>query len=197
MEQLLTITSLTVSLFLLMDPIGNVPIYISVLKGIDPKRQKKIIIRELLIALGIIFLFVFIGDGLLNLLGISAHTVLIAGGIILFIIALKMIFPSNSPLIGYEGEPFIVPLAVPLIAGPSILAAVIIYSHQEPIYLLSISLLVAWFFSMIILMASSFLNKVLGQKGITACERLMGLILTLIAVQMFLEGVKSFVSINQ
>jgi small neutral amino acid transporter SnatA (MarC family) len=187
--------TISFALFLLMDAIGNVPIYISVLRDIEPKRQRIIIIRELFIALGVIILFAFFGQYLLDILNVKQETVLLAGGIILFIIALKMIFPdgSNFGTSGTGGgEPFIVPLAIPLIAGPSILAAVIIYSHEVSSLILIASICIAWGFSTLILFASPFLKKVLGLKGISACEKLMGLILTLMAVQMFLEGITLF-----
>lgn len=179
-----------------MDPIGNIPIYISVLKEIDPKRQKKIILRELLIALGIIIGFKFLGQGLLNLIGISKDTVSMAGGIILFLISLRMIFPPDrtSKSAGVPGEePFIVPLAIPLVAGPSVLSAVTIYSEQAPTpAVLIFSIILAWVASTIILLFSTKLKRVLGPRGIIACERLMGLILILIASQMFLDGLKLF-----
>ena len=183
------------SLFLLMDPIGNIPIYLAVLKDVKAKRQRKIIIRELLIALAVIILFTFIGEHLLDILGVGQETILISGGIILFIIALKMIFPSGKEG-AYEspgnGEPFIVPLAIPLVAGPSVLAAVMIYSHQERIGLLIEAICIAWAGSMIILIGAPFLKKILGVQGIVACERLMGLLLTLMSVQMFLEGLSLY-----
>ena len=121
------------ALFLLMDPIGNVPIFVSVLKDVHVKNHKRIILRELLIALFIIILFHFIGDGLLQFLKVSTPTILISGGIILFIIALRMIFPSPQDTHKEtlsKKEPFIVPLATPLVAGPAVLAAVMLYSGQ-------------------------------------------------------------------
>lgn len=187
--------AISFSLFLLMDPIGNIPIYLAVLKDVKAKRQQRVIIRELLIALVIIILFTIVGEHLLNTLGVAQETILISGGIILFIIALKMIFPHGkektheSPA---TGEPFIVPLAIPLVAGPSVLAAVMIYSHQQQIRMLIGAICLAWVASTIILLSAPFLKKILGIRGIVACERLMGLILTLISVQMFLEGVSLF-----
>lgn len=189
--------SVAFSLFLLMDPIGNIPLYISFLKNLDEKRQRWVICREMLIALVIIILFNFVGDGLMHFLNVSEDTIQIAGGIILFLICLKMIFPpphDQTESLPHELEPFIVPLAVPLIAGPSVLAAVMIYTRQETNnWLMSGAILLAWGASLIILLASSFLKRVLGWRGILALERLMGLILTLIAVQMFLTGVSSFI----
>ena len=189
--------SMAFALFLLMDPIGNVPIFISVLKEIDPRRQRKIIFRELLIALFIIILFNFIGEALLNFLQVSMPTTLISGGLILFLIALKMIFPgAQDPDVErfQHREPFIVPLATPLVAGPAVLAAVMLYSgqHQHHPAMTVGAIVLAWAASTLILLSSSVWKKLLGWRGLVACERLMGLILTLIAVQMFLEGVKMF-----
>jgi multiple antibiotic resistance protein len=193
----LSIFSIAFSLFLLMDPIGNIPFYISFLKGIDPRRQQRIIIREMLVALFIIVLFSFLGDGLMRFLNVSTETIQMAGGIILFLLCLKMIFPherDHNDTLPHEIEPFIVPLAVPLVAGPSVLAAVMIYSRQEQSdWIMVGAIFLAWAASLLILISSSFLKKILGWRGIIAMERLMGLILTLIAVQMFLTGVHTFV----
>jgi len=174
-----------------MDPVGNVPLYVSLLKDLDAKRQRLVIVRELVIALVVIILFNFLGGYLLKLLHITNSTLMIAGGIILFIIAIRMIFPRGKE--GYtespeQGEPFIVPLAIPLVAGPSVLAAVMIYSGQESHLMMVSAIFIAWAASFVILILSPFLKKILGTRAITACERLMGLILTLIAVQMFMEG---------
>ncbi|MCB1107701.1 MAG: YhgN family NAAT transporter [Chlamydiia bacterium] len=190
-----SVFTISFALFLLMDPIGNVPIYLAVLKNVAPTRQKVIIIRELLIALGVIILFTFVGEHLLNILNVDQETILIAGGIILFIISLRMIFPSGASYGAEEGgqeEPFIVPLAIPLVAGPSVLATVMIYSHRESILTLTLSICIAWALSTAILFLSPFLKKILGIRGIIACERLMGLLLTLMATQMFLEGITLF-----
>ncbi|MDN3509051.1 MAG: MarC family protein [Candidatus Neptunochlamydia sp.] len=187
--------AISFSLFLLMDPIGNIPIYLAVLKDVKAKRQQKVIIRELLIALFVIILFTVVGEYLLDILSVGQETILISGGIILFVIALKMIFPNGkegaheSP---GRGEPFIVPLAIPLVAGPSVLAAAMIYSHQQQVEILIGAICIAWAASTIILLSAPSLKKILGIRGIVACERLMGLLLTLISVQMFLEGVSLF-----
>jgi multiple antibiotic resistance protein len=181
-----------------MDPLGNVPLYVSLLKGVDPRRQRLVIFREMAIALFIIVLFSFLGNGLMDFLHIQHDTIQIAGGIILFLICLKMIFPAPhnaSETVPHETEPFIVPLAVPLVAGPSVLAAVMIYTRQEMNYWVMIgAILLAWAASLLILLASSYLKKILGWRGILALERLMGLVLTLIAIQMFLSGVAAFVT---
>lgn len=198
MDSFVQLLSMAFALFLLMDPIGNVPIFISVLKDIDPKRHQYIIFRELVIALIIIIAFDFLGDLLLEFLNVEQATLLIAGGIILFIIALKMIFPGRRDPdvdISPDKEPFIVPLAIPLVAGPAVLAAVILYSHEQYNEWITIGAIVlAWIASTIILLSASYLKKLLGWRGLVACERLMGLLLILISVQMFLNGLILFLS---
>ncbi len=182
------------ALFLLMDPIGNIPLFIAILKDIPRKRQTQIILRELLIALVIMVLFNYLGDFLLSALQVTQYSILISGGIILFLIALKMIFPTkNDAELNPTGEkePFIVPLAIPLVAGPAVLAAIILYSKTGSGPTI-VAIIAAWIVSTLILLSSSFLNKIMGRRGILACERLMGLILTMVAIQMFLEGLAQF-----
>lgn len=198
------ILSIALPLFLMMDPIGNIPLYISFLKDTPPKRQRWIIIRELLIALGIIILFNFVGNALFRFLKVSQNSATITGGIILFLIAIKMIFPpekKNTEILDKDQEPFIVPLAVPLVAGPSVLAAVMLYSQQVSNHAIMIgAIAIAWGVTLAILVFSPIFSKFLGSKGIIACERLMGLILVMIGIQMLLEGIANFVThecINQ
>lgn len=178
-----------------MDSVGNIPLYLSLLKNINGNRQRYIIFRELIIALIVIMLFMFIGDWLMSFLNIDDGTIQIAGGIILFLICLKMIFPSKDDpqeKCPKEEEPLVVPLAVPFIAGPAVLAAVIIFSRQHISHFVMLSaILIAWGASLMILLASSYLNTLLGWRGLTAIERLMGLILILIAVQMFMNGIQN------
>lgn len=184
-----------------MDPIGNIPLYLSTLKEISAKRQRVIIFRELIIALGIIVLFDFVGNELLDFLHISKDAVQISGGIILFLLALRMIFPTGKDLEvknKQNTEPFIVPLAVPLIAGPSVLAAVMLYTHQQTSHFIMLpAIVIAWLASLLILLLSSSLNRLLGWRGIVALERLMGLVLIMIALQMFLDGIHTFVEIQK
>lgn len=194
----MTLLSIAFSLFLLMDSVGNIPLYISFLHNLEEGRQRWVIFRELVIALFIIVLFSFAGNGLMEFLNVSQDTIEIAGGIILFLICLKMIFPRKKDPdedLPHDTEPFIVPLAVPLIAGPSVLASVMIYGRQEvhPWTMLG-AIFLAWIASLGILLSSSLLKRILGWRGITAIERLMGLVLTLIAVQMFLTGVSHFIA---
>jgi multiple antibiotic resistance protein len=196
METLLHMLSMSVALFLLMDSIGNVPLFVALLKNIPVKRQKSIIVRELFFALCIIIFFWLLGEPLLRFLNIQIPTILISGGIILFLIALKMIFPSHvqEKMDSVEKEPYIVPLATPLVAGPAVLAAVMLYSGSENSWVCIGAIIIAWTASTTILLSSSFLKSLLKEKGLIACERLMGLVLTLLAVQMFLEGMVRFLN---
>lgn len=190
--------SIAFSLFLLIDAVGNIPLFISFLKGINPARQRAIILREMVIALFIILLFSFAGELLMSFLQITPDTIQIAGGIILFILALKMVFPpAHDPneALPHDSEPFIVPLAIPLVAGPAVLAAVIIYTNQEANHLIMMgAIMLAWGASLLILILAPSIQKIFGSKGITALERLMGLLLTLIGIQMLMNGVSSFIT---
>ncbi|MCJ7802281.1 MAG: YhgN family NAAT transporter [Candidatus Marinimicrobia bacterium] len=189
------IISSAVVLFLVMDPLGNIPIFLSLLKDIEPKRRWKIISRELLIALVILLIFLFFGQRILDLLQLESESVSIAGGIILFIIGIRMIFPSRRGVMGdqLEGEPFIVPLAIPLIAGPSALATLLLLVNSDPTNMLNwlYVLLIAWTLTAVILLSAPIFYKILGKRGLAAIERLMGMILIMIAVQMLVTGIKS------
>ncbi|AWT48821.1 Marc family transporter [Psychrobacter sp. YP14] len=191
-------TALT--LFLIMDPLGNIPIFLSVLDKVPEQRRRFIIIRELLIALVLMVLFLFAGGSILHTLGLSTEAVAIGGGLVMMIIAIRMIFPNRGSVMGDEddvdGEPFIVPLAIPLIAGPSILATLILLTEKNPesIPKALVALLLAWFVSAVILFFSTKLYKVLGNRGLKAIERLMGMILISISVQMLLNGFASFMN---
>lgn len=190
----LSIWSSAIVLIFLMDPLGNIPILLSVLKGIDPKRQRAIIARELLIALGILLVFLFMGKPLLNFLHLQQEAVTISGGIILLIIGLRMIFPTRDGLMGPQpdGEPFIVPLAIPLIAGPSVLAMLMLMTQSGPSKMTHwfFALIIAWTITAAILLVAPKLLKVLRERGLIALERLMGMILVMMAVQMLIDGVK-------
>jgi multiple antibiotic resistance protein len=128
------ILSASVMLFLIMDPMGNLPVFSAVLRHMDRKRRRTVLLRELFIALFIMLLFLFAGESILNFLSLDKEAISISGAIILFLISLKMIFPSQDSQLGFAAgeEPFIVPLAIPMLAGPSILATLILIAHQEP-----------------------------------------------------------------
>lgn len=190
--------SATILLILIMDPLGNLPIFMSVLKNLKPYRQRIVLIREMILALIIMLLFLFSGEQILKILSLKTETVSISGGIILFLIAIKMIFPADDNsaniTISTREEPFLVPLAIPLVAGPSLLATLMLLSHQYPnkILLLIGALLIAWSISLIILLLSEIFLHLFGYKGVNASERLMGLILIMLSTQMFLDGIRTW-----
>ena len=190
-----SIWSAAVLLFFLMHPLGNIPVVLSVLKGLSPKRQRQIIIRELLMALVILLIFLFAGRPLLNFLHLQEEAVTIAGGLILLIIALRMIFPRKEGIMGNSpgGEPFLVPIAIPLVAGPSVLAMLILMaqSAQGNMTQWLGALLIAWAMAFIIMLAAPFFFTILKERGLIAMERLMGMILVMMAVQMLLNGFKA------
>lgn len=192
----MTVLSAAVLLFLVMDPFGNIPLFLTALRNVDDRRHRRIIVREQLIALAVLILFMFSGRILLDTLQISEPSLSIAGAIILFLISIKMIFPTAGGVFdeNIDEEPFVVPLAIPYVAGPSALASVLLIMNREPArwpeWLLA--LLLAWVSSGIIVLLSSSLRRVLGERGLIAMERLMGMVLTAIAVQMFMTGIREF-----
>ena len=183
-------------LFLVMDPVGNIPPFLAVLRNVNPARRRRIIIRELTIALAVLMFFLFFGPFILQLLQIKGPALSIAGGIILFMIAIKMVFPvvEGVHTVTERDEPFIVPLAIPLVAGPSAIATVLLLMTREPERWLEwvLALVFAWIVSSAILLLSNKLSDLLGHKGLLAMERLMGMILTTVAVQMFITGLQQF-----
>ena len=187
--------ALAVTLFLVLDPFGNAAIFHAVLAKIPEERRRRILVRELLFSLVILLGFLFVGKYLLAFLGVRPATLSISGGILLFLIALGMVFPTRSMLgESADEEPFIVPLAVPLIAGPSSIALILLTASKYPLQIASIAIAVtvAWLVSAVILYFSPALLRLLGTKGTRALERLMGLLLILVSVQMFLDGVSSY-----
>ena len=194
------IWSAAITLFLIMDPLGNMPVFMSVLKTIEPRRRRIVLARELFFSLIIMFTFLFSGQAVLDFLNVRQESVSIAGGIILFLIGLKMIFPQPGGVGGLtsDEEPFIVPLAIPMIAGPSILAALILLANQDHNRMLdwSMALGAAWLASATILMLSSTLHRILGERGLIAIERLMGMILIMISIQMLLDGIGQYYSLG-
>ncbi|MBK1827251.1 YhgN family NAAT transporter [Haloferula rosea] len=186
------VLALATTFFLVFDPFGNVAVFHSILSRLPEERRRRVLIREMLIALAIMMLFLFGGERILGFLQLEPATLSISGGIILFLIAMGMLFPARSLMTeASDDEPFIVPMAIPMFAGPSAIALVLLtttkYPDQWP--MIAVALIAAWAVSAAILIASPLLMRFLGAKGTRALERLMGLILILVAVQMFLDGV--------
>ena len=190
------IAAAAATLFFVMDPLGNIAIFNGVLSRFPPRRRAQITARELVIALVIMLVLLFAGTAILNFLGLTQPSLNIAGGVLLFIIALRMIFPGAAGEIATEkDEPFIVPLAMPMVAGPSTIAILLLLSTTEPerIWEWCTALVIAWAAATLILTASPFLLRVFGDRGLRALERLMGMLLVLLATQLLLNGVREFV----
>ena len=182
-------------LLLTMDPLGNVPNFVAVLHQVPAERRRPVVIRELLVALLLMIAFLFVGGQLMAALGIHPEAITIAGGILLFLIAIEMIFPTQNRRTADTsgGDPFIVPLATPLVAGPSTLATIILLASKGggPLTILP-ALLLAWAVTFVCLVSAPTLARVLRERGARAVERLMGMLLVMLAVQMFLNGLKDY-----
>lgn len=191
MQELLSTVFL---LLLLLDPLGNIPLLLSLLRGFSPSDRQRIVLRESAIAGGVLLIFVFVGDWLLAAMRLSEQALEISGGLILFMIALRMVFPvgsSEDAGSDVDGDPLIVPLAIPMIAGPSALATVLLNARQtEHPTSLVLAIVIAVIINTLILLSAGRLAKLFGKAGLAAMERLMGLILTTIAVQMLISGVR-------
>lgn len=192
----MTLVSAAVLLFLVMDPLGNVPFFLTELKRVRPERRRLVVVRELLIALAILVIFLFTGGVMLDLLGISSTALTVAGGVILLLIALRMIFPTRDHSLeeAVSGEPFIVPLAIPYLAGPSALATELLITNQDPTrwpeWLGAV--LLAWLGTALIVYFATDLGRLLGEKVLIAVERLMGMVLVAVAIQMLLTGLDQY-----
>lgn len=198
MDTNFSIISTAIVLTFILDPFGNVPLLLTILKDIDRKKHRRIIIREMLIGLVILVLFLFAGRSFLNLFHLETSSVSIAGGLIFLIISLKLIFPpadGSSIFSATGGEPFIVPIAMPMVAGPSALATLMVMAnnHEGHLTELFFAVLIAWAVTALILLSSPLFFKLLRKKGLVALEKLMGMLLLIMAVQMLLNGVSEYV----
>lgn len=195
-----TLFEISFALLLLMDPIGNIPIFLCLFQKIEKKRCPWVILRESFSALMIMLIASIVGDPLLKALSISHESIFLSGGIVLFVIAMRLLFSESSKpyyanFLEDHEEPFIFPLAIPLIAGPSVLASIVIYSRQiHSLWAIMAAICIVWTISTTILLGSILIQKTcLGElKGLKVLERLMGLVLIVIAVNMFLQGVSLF-----
>jgi len=191
-----SIAAAAVTLFFIMDPLGNMPVANAILEHVDSHARAKILAREMLFALVILMVFLWAGTAILSFMQLSQPSLSLAGGVLLFIIALRMIFPSaDSDGPEHVDDPFIVPLAMPMVAGPSAIAILLLLSSTQPDRMVewSIALFIAWAGTAAILTASPYLMRFLGDRGARALGRLMGMLLILLATQMLLNGVAEFV----
>ena len=190
--------SATILLVLITDPLGNIPFFIAALRHVRPERRRIVVFRECLIAFTALLLFLLAGRPILRLLHLSEDALRVSGGVVLLLIAIRMIFPEHGARLGEdEGddrEPFIVPVAIPLIAGPSAMATVLLMSTTDPLRMVSLAAAVTVTIAItaVVFVSSTRIQRVLGDQAITAMERLMGLVLTAIAVEMLLGGVASY-----
>ena len=186
--------SATLLLLTIMDPLGNVATFVAGLRPVPPEKRLRVIARELVIALVILVVFLFAGPWLLGLLHLKQEALFISGGIVLFLIALKMIFPPSKHDEEPMTEPFIVPLATPMVAGPSVLATLLVLVSTQPEKLWSwfTARMIAWAITSAVLLCSPAIARVLKEKGSMAVERLMGMLLVMVAVQMFLNGIEHY-----
>ncbi|MBJ7449328.1 MAG: MarC family protein [Parachlamydiales bacterium] len=192
-----TIVSLAITLFLVINSLGMAPALISFIADFPRAKQRSILLREAFFAFVLTLVFAFIGRYFFAWLNVTQPAVQVSGGLILFFIALRMIFPQlkgKDQQISKSEEPFIVPIATPMLAGPAVLATVMIESTQVPSHVILFSaIIIAFAATTAVLIAVCYLQKVIGARGLNALEKLMGLILTLLAVQMLLKGAESFV----
>lgn len=190
-----TFLSATILLLLITDPVGNIPVFANALKHVAPERRARVILREILIAFFLLLTFMFVGEGFLRVMNLSELSLQIGGGVILFLIALRMVFP---PPAAEEAEiftePLIVPLAIPAIAGPSALATVLLLVSQQPERRLEwiAALCVTMVISAVVLVSAERIQRIVGSRLVTAVERLMGLVLVSVAIEMMLRGAKTF-----
>jgi len=189
--------SAVVILLLVTDPIGNIPLFVALLRPVSPERRVVVIVRECAIAAAVLVIFALFGRALLDLFGLSDRSLTLAGGMILFLIALRMIFRSQEGIFGESpsGEPLIVPLAIPSIAGPAAIATVVLLVSRAPARMTEwlAAIAVAMAVSLAVLLLAERISRWVGERALVAFERLMGLLLTAIAVEMLLRGIEAFV----
>jgi multiple antibiotic resistance protein len=190
--------TIAAAIFFVINATGQIPLFLAMLARFDQKRQIKIIVRELTVALAILLLFTFFGDDILKVLGITRSVIAVAGGVLLFLISLTMIFPKsveeNDGEKALKHEPMIIPLAIPVITGPGAITTVMLYAHEVgSSALVAGAVIAAWIPSLIILLLGSYIKQILGEKGLVAVERLGGMLVCLIGVQMLTNGIFSMV----
>ena len=192
-----TFLSALVLLLLVLDPIGSLPVFIAVMRNVAPERRMRVALRESALAFAALLAFMVTGQAFLSLMRLSERSLEVAGGVILLIIAMRMIFATGAEVYAADGqarEPFIFPLAVPLLAGPSAMATVLLLASRQPERLLDWvgALTVAMLFSALVLLAADRIRRWIGSSMVSAVEKLMGLVLTAIAVEMILAGLKRY-----
>jgi MarC family membrane protein len=196
MEQ--TFLSATILLIVITDPLGNIPLFILNMRKVKKERRFLVIVRECIVAFVVLLAFMLFGRQMLSLFLLSEETLKIAGGVILFLIAINMIFPGTGAAVGMDGvadEPFIVPIAIPLISGPSAMVTAMLVAGSNPARMLEwiLALAVTIAATFIVFLASNKIRDALGDQAISAVEKLMGLVLTAMSIEMLLSGVAAYI----
>ncbi len=193
----MTLLSITLVLLFIMDALGNIASFRHVMQEIPLAQRRRIVLREMGIALVVMLAANFLGETVISLLSLSETTVRMTAGIVLFLVGVAIIFPSVRSVrlsLRPEPEPFVVPLAIPLTAGPSLVATIMLFAHLEPTGItMLMAIFLAWVISTIILFFGEELYGTMGRNGLLACEKLTGMVLVMLAIQRFLEGVQLFV----
>jgi len=191
-----TFVSAFILLLLVLDPLGSLPIFIPIMRSVPSERRRWVAVREVGIAFCVLFVFMFLGDSFLRVMHLSERSLEVAGGVILLMVAIRMIFSHEGGVYGApEGkEPLIFPLAVPLLAGPSAMATVLLLASRQPERLMHwvAALTCAMAVSGAVLMLCDRIRRLLGDSVVSALEKLMGLVLTAVAVEMLLAGLKRY-----
>ena len=191
----LSVTSMALMLFFMANPIGNVPVFVSLVKEFEFHRQRWILFREAVFSLLLAYFFLFLGEPFLNSILIEPYTVTLTGGVLVFLISLNMIFPVYTEGKGEKPitrEPFIVPIATPLLTGGGCFALILVLAKQAPLANVSLAILLAWIPVILVVVASVYLQKILGKRALIAIEQFMGMLLLMMAIQMLSKGLHNF-----
>lgn len=189
----MSVITIIVTIFVTLNPLGNIPVFVAMLKDFSPERQRVIITRELTFSLLILLLFSFCGDYILGAFDLNIPILRIAGGMLLSLIALGMLFPKPQSSEALKQEPFLVPLAIPIVTGPASISTVMVFSHEvQNQWIMFLGIMGAWIPSIISLLLSSFLKRVLGERMLVAFEQIFGMVLMFISAQMVSVGIKEF-----
>jgi multiple antibiotic resistance protein len=194
----LTVISMTLMLFFMANPLGNIPVFVSLVKQFEFRRQRWILFREAILSLVLAYFFLFLGEPFLNTIHIQQYSVNLAGGVLVLLISINMIFPVVSEETGpkvLRQEPFVVPIATPLLSGGGVFTLIMILSKQAPLANVSLAILLAWIPVIIIVVASVYLQKILGKRGLIAIEQFMGMLLMMMAIQLLTRGLHTFGSL--
>lgn len=191
------ILEIALMIFIIANPIGGIPIFVSLVKDFDFNRQKVILFREALFSLILAYLFLFLGEPFLRIIHIEDFAIRLSGGVIVFLISLQLIFPRHSETKSGKSlpqEPFLVPIATPLISGAGVFASIIIVAKQAPVAHVALAIFLAWIPVFFFVMASAFFQKILGKRGLIALEQLMGMFLMMLSLGLFLDGIHLFMT---